>query len=275
MGLTNSTQREFKKYSDDDIKKNILNMCQGALSHNLNDKITESIKGFYNLDVVSDELPLDKTDQIHNNPVETVLQKLEAPVAEIIQPGGNIKFKSDKQRYLRHNINDYLANIQAGGNVGNDQYQDISDKSEFEKIRNYLMNDIMNTSNIPSPANASNKPQFGGNLFLNEDDDFPNFNSDIGNDTRPTLSRALLDIMKEEDVNKDTLDDEESEDPNMVIESDELSETSEMVNDVAHPQFSDTSYITGGDSSELHILPFYSSDTASNQHPYIKSRFNA
>lgn len=270
MGITTSAPNtEIKKYSDEDIRNNIIKLCKDALSNN-DDNITESIKGLYDADLN------DTFVEVDNSNIPFFVEQPYKMMDTLSKPltGGNIKFKSSKQRHLNHNINNYINNLK-GGNVDDGQkYEEISDNSELEKIKNYLMNDL-------------NK-QYGGAKIKknkrnnNDDDDFNDMESDVIQSDKKTLSRALFDIINDGD--SDDMDDSyinSDDDLNIDDSSDdigiddainELDDTDNIREPSRQAKYSTTSDIKD-DESELHIFPFYSSDVE-NQHPYIKNRFN-
>lgn len=280
MGFTTSVttyQQPARKYTDADIKKNIDELFNNAKTNNF----SEASYSINDLD----------------NIVITDVQGSQS---------GGIKFNSSMKRYLRHNID----KIQQGGN---NSLEEISDMSEFQRIKEFLVNDMKNhqtggdfdvddivsTATIGSPQNQ-NLVNFlsalkGGNdndleddedideVDLEDDEDadeaelendedadddaFEDEEDDISDDKNGSKKKSDKKSRKVENFDEDKQK-EEKEDCKSV----EISETSED-GIIRNPEeHSATSFVDK--SSELNILPFYSSDSSINKHPYIKNRIH-
>lgn len=278
MGLTNSRptpieDTKYKKLSDEEIKNNIMRMYKNGTIDNGLETVPESINELRNMQLSPDsdnffpKINLQPPARELPTPMQNMQNMTNMP-----QMGGvsNKKFKSSNKRYLNHNIQNYLNNVQNGGDV-NDTYKEISDMSEFERIKNYLVNDMNNQA-----GGAKNKYAYDDNAD-NDMDDINDTIDTIKEPTNRTLSRTLFDIKQESKDESDDLDDFDTDsDTNELNDQDnnidEISETSDMPENIQPNKYSETSYLKS-DSSELHILPFYSSDSAGNQHPYAKNRF--
>ncbi|ARF11830.1 hypothetical protein Klosneuvirus_2_266 [Klosneuvirus KNV1] len=269
MGLTTSTvtyQKPAIKYTDADIRKNIDELFNNAKTNNFSEA-SYSINDLDNI-IISD-----------------------------VPQNGGIKFNSSQKRYLRHKIDG--NNFQLGGN---ESLEEISDMSEFKRIKEYLINDMKNNQTggdydvddiVSSATNASNSNQniikFLSALKGGNDDDL---DEETLEDDEDADDEALEEAFEEDDEDDD--DDEEaledvespkkikkvkkerkeenfSEDKEEPAEV-EISETSEN-GIIRNPEeYSATSFVEK--SSELNILPFYSSDSSINKHPYIKNRIH-
>src|SRR3990172_5591393 len=95
---TSNVKPQSKKYTDAEIRTNINQLFNNGISNNFSEA-SYSIKDLENI-VVSD-IPF-------NLPTQD--DYLTAP-----QNGGHIKFNSSKNRHMRHNLNEYINNIQKGG----------------------------------------------------------------------------------------------------------------------------------------------------------------
>lgn len=273
MGLTTSTtayQQPARKYTDADIRKNIDELFNNAKTSNFSE-VSYSINDLDNV-IISD-----------------------------VSQNGGIKFNSSQKRYLRHNIKE--DNFQFGGN---DSLDEISDMSEFKRIKEYLINDMKNNQtggdfdvdDMGSSASIASNSNPNLIKFLNalkggENDDFDE--EDEALDEDEDIDEEVLE--DDEEIDADELDDDEEspkkksenqkKDKNARKEEDfdedkkesseeqaeeEISETSED-GVIRNPEeYSATSFIEK--SSELNILPFYSSDSSINKHPYIKNRIH-
>ena len=247
---TSNVKPQTKKYTDAEIRANINQLFSSGISNNFSEA-SYSIKDLENI-VVSD-IPFNLP------PPDDYL------VASQPLTGGNIKFNSSKNRHLRHNIDDYVNGIQKGGE--GEKYEEISDISEFQKIKEYLINDMKNN-------------QTGGHF---DDDSFNIIGSPASeseNKSKMTFLNAMIGGfiggVDPEDDDDDGLEFEEDgpelEVPEIQEPAAEISPTSSEEKGVG--EYSETSYDNNNQSSELHILPFYSSDSSINKNPYTKNRMN-
>ena len=113
MGLTTSTttyQPPARKYTDADIRKNIDELFNNARTNNFSE-------GSYSINDL-------------NNIVIPDIENIPRNIANIAQNGG-IKFNPSQKRYLKYNLQG-----------GNDSFEEISDMSEFQRIKEYLINDM-------------------------------------------------------------------------------------------------------------------------------------
>lgn len=277
MGLTQSTNNNNNtktKYSDEDIKKNINQL-------------------FLN----------NKTDYINETSLHS-LGNLESQ--KKIQTGGTKK----RNRYEKYDIKHYLQNIaQNGGEVNpsSDKYKEISDLSEFKKLKNYLQNNLNQNGgtdkinvqgmddllNEPSPdtlTERNNKNDLllklikGGTKRTTEEEDisededveFDNINRKRKQQTCPSTSdktdiKENVEILKRVGV----LNDDEEEEFEKAGGEKKKKEEEEFEEEEKINSYSETSYNSA--SSEMNVLPFYSSSSSSDysfKHPFVKNRFN-
>ena len=193
----------------------------------------------------------------------------------IIQQQQEVQQKRDnlvggRQRYLKYE----MSNLRGGSN---DDYKELSDISEFEKIRQHLIKETQ----MPVKQNT----QAGGN------DQFESLMNALSSNNAPANKLNFMDALragKQRGGNDDDVDDDIEEDidesSDTEEEGDELDESSsstkpeddkkdkknkdkdnkEAVQDAGYSQT----------SQSVNIIPFYSSDSANQNHPYTKSRFH-
>lgn len=247
MGLTQSIPDTTRKtYTHNDIKDNV----QKLFSNNRKNNLSEASGSIKNLDNV------------------------QVSVVEFNKPlnGGHMKFNSSKNRHLNHDINEFLEGLQKGGN----NMEPISDLSELQKIKDFLL-DMDNGSQagggILSTEMSACSPQltlFGALQKIS-------MNGGADDEESSSLDFDDNDSEEKKDDIDDADDDDDDEDvDDDVVDGDEdISSTSDKpINE--NEKFSETSYSSNkpNDSSELNILPFYSSsDTENFKHPYNKNRF--
>jgi hypothetical protein len=264
MGLTQSNPAVPKQYTDADIKRNVQNLFH----NNRKNDFSEASYSFR---------------EALDNATASDMFKYNEPMKHI---GGNhIKFNSSKNRHLLHNIDDYINGIQNGGET----LEPISELSELKNIKDFLMkmnDDNMQTggylSDLDTITPISNEPKTsmfdilhramrGGadNDAVDSDDDSDeeslhfDANDDSDNET----------VKEEDDDSQEKEDDEDNDDNNDDVEDTMSTTSSASIN--KNTNFSDTSYSSKRNSSDLNIVPFYSSEEADNfQHPYNKNRFN-
>lgn len=301
MGLTQSTQNydnqyKNKQYTDSEIIKSLSEMFKNNKNNELTDgPLTEGI--IFNMN-----------ESTENNISQQALNN------DINQSG------SGRKRYLRYNL-DKIINRQTGGSkqsgskqsgskqksthgsrhaTQNDQ---LSDFSEFEKIRKYILNDI------------KNNPQSGGNHLENisnnentiDDENFDDIVNAMSSPNSPVAQQlTFFDALrsggkrrKDNDNNFSGGDDEFSEKENDDKDSSSTTEDDENDEEDKSSSSSSSSEEGGAEgkkhhkkeeehkehkevneggfsttSSEINILPFYSSDSSSTNHPYMRNRFH-
>lgn len=272
MGLTESNpkQVQVKKYTDNEIKDNISRLFKDNRKNNF----TEASMSMRDLDnaVISDD------NQHYQN--------------------GGKKFRSSKNRHLKYNIEDYISSLQLGGNPIDD-HKEISEASEFKKIRDFLIKDVkQNGGNLKEISEASEfkkirdyltkDVQSGGDIDIEAL--INGMGSPISSDKRQlTLANVLVggeldDDNDDEEESENDFDDnfEDSDEENIEnIEDDSDEESKDENENEDDPEnkkketFSETSL---SKSPELNnLLPFYSTDNDDSdekKHPYIKNRFN-
>jgi len=286
MGLTTSTvtyQQPDIKYTDADIRKNIDELFNNAKTNNFSEA-SYSINDLDNI-IISDG-----------------------------PQNGGIKFNSSQKRYLRHKIDG--NNFQLGGN---EKLEEISDMSEFKRIKEYLINDMKNNQTggdfdvddpVSTATNASssnqniikflsalkggNDDEFDDEEFdeealedddgedeedeedEEEDDDDDDALEDDGVESPKKKSKKSKKVKKDKKDIKERKEENFSQDKEKSTEEESTEEEISATSDdgiIRNPeQYSATSFAEK--SSELNILPFYSSDSSINKHPYIKNRIH-
>jgi hypothetical protein len=222
-----------------------------------------------------------------------------------------IKFQSSRNRYLRHNIEEYVENLQRqyGGLVEENALPEQQDESmnEFNKIKEYLLNennrqqggqDESDFANFSFSSSFSEKSNGNEKSF---------FHALIGGSKKnaDTSSFATTTTLTADDSNTTTESESLPETELTESESSNVSSTFSETSDAKVPtdgKFSSTSYTTSqndntpyivqstessidtsislnennnmsnSESSELNIVPFYSTES-SNKHPYVARRF--
>ena len=149
-------------------------------------------------------------------------------------------------------------------------YDQLSELSEFDRIRDYLKNDV---------AQHSNAGQLGGSLNMESElhMESPPSDGSCGcggdGDGKLTLLEALRGgASRTQDDDSWDIHDDDDEDSSEAVDddSDEGAISNTPVNSYSETSFSSK-------SSEINILPFYSTSSSSNnsfKHPYVKNRFN-
>lgn len=284
MGSSQSTSDKrhlSKKYTDNEIKQNIQRLFNNNRENNFSE-YSFSAKDLENI-IVSDDFNKPQLGGVNVN---------------------NVKFASSKKRHLNHNIDEYIDMIQNGGHNENDnEYHELSEMSEFKNIREFLRKDMglqgggdyNVNSYIDSVSFTEDKKKLTLYAILQDimhsggakDDDSDDIDEDDEDNDHD-------DVDHEDDDNEDD-DDNENED----VDDDELEATlgdKDTINDSSissvssfvpsYSGMSPTSYSESSvnrrstsshsnASSELNIVPFYSSDESENMvHPYVKNRFN-
>lgn len=209
--------------------------------------------------------------------------------------GGNKKFISSKNRHLRHNIEEYVNQLQNqyGGDYTNSEHLNNNDLIEFNKIKDYLLND------------ENNMQQEGGATS-----DLSKFSFEEESEYVPkkTLIDVLIGGKRKIVESSDSLESSYVSDSNSNSNSyNDTTESSESLSKTSSApvpmdgNFSPTSYSSTNEvntpyvvqstessletsievdnhdsestqSSALNILPFYSTES-SNKHPYVARRF--
>lgn len=264
MGQSNSSlqNQEIKKYTSAEIEANL----QRLFKNNINNIFSEASQTFGQVNFSEYDGP-----------------EMQLPEARPqLQRGNGIKFKSSKNRHLQHNIDQFLKQIQTGGN---ENLQQISEQSEFAKIKKFLLDE-------------ANRAQTGG--VVEDGIDYESISSISGfNELKSTLSQdggkrrkkhkalTLANVLQSGQLGGDRDSDSGY---NLSDESeDQLSVTSDQRVDIETAKLSSTSYSDNHNeeieegysptssqvsaSSELNIVPFYSSES-SHAHPYTRNRLN-
>jgi hypothetical protein len=257
MGSSMSNVKpQAKKYSDAEVRANINQLFDNGLANNFSEA-SYSIKDLENI-VVSDIQHVPPSNDL------TVQQQL---------LGGNLKFNSSKNRHLRHDIQGYINKLQKGGE--GEVYEEISDISEFQKIKDYLTNELKNNQSGGNVDEDYFANIVGSPASINENDGDNNF---LNTMLRGGFAGGLdveADIDDDKKLEGFGLDDDEDEDEGYQEEAGGISPTSsENVDAGGAGKYSETSHDNVNQSSELHILPFYSSDSSINKNPYSKNRLS-
>ena len=316
MGLTQSTgsnrsNPSIKKYTDGEIKKNIQNLFNNNKRNNFSEA-TYSMKDLNNISETHTNFDLQNSHNLY-------------PQNQLHGGGNHIKFNSSKNRHLKYNIDEYINKLQGGNPGAHLSSQNISELSEFDKIKEFLINDITNgqaggnndfdslfnslssTSinnqtqnkkmslldaiNMMGGAKASDDETSDDDLILDDDSDDDIDDIDDENDGDDDENDENDDDNDESDENKLPSDSDTPINSKLSSQSSsEISTTSDKPIK-KNIKFSETSFSNSSNnynkkfsttsdidenSSELNILPFYSStdSVTMNEHPYIKRRFN-
>ena len=287
MGSTQSTSdNTAKKYTDAEIRQNIQKLFTNNRENNFSEA-SYSIRDLENM-VVSDG-PFNQSNNM-----------------EHLQLGGdlsNIKFKSSKNRHLTHDIDAYLNMYQKGGNAENSEheYLDLSSVSEFKKIKDFLVTDN-NINNINNINNQNGGEQFdafidsvssiqqnkltffdalkqitqNGGVDISDDDDDMYGDSDDMDDDNVYMDDGITTSSSDNSsYNKITSSNSTFSTTSSMMPkySGNFSETSYSQSNTNNASNTSTSYSNNA-SSELNIVPFYSSSESDMRHPYTKNRFN-
>lgn len=246
MGLIQSAPKN-RQYSSSQIKENISNMFKSG-DHKLFSDATYSLG---NMNVEDTPEPIPAANEV---------------------PKTNTNNNENAQRYMNYDIDGFIKNLKSGGVVEQPKLDDDSIK-ELDKIRDYLVEQqkttmtgggcgdseisfksILNNTMTPDTTTETQLPNFlkairGGAKVKDDSDSTDDLNDDFDDDnddfdekdsssTKPTQNKQNFRTKKQKKT------------------------------------FSDTSYSVIS-SSELNIVPFYSSDASSDlKHPYIRNRFN-
>jgi hypothetical protein len=208
----------------------------------------------------------------------------------------NVNVVPRRHRYDNYDIDGYLRQLiqQGGQNENEGGYEQISELSEFDRIRDYLKADIAKTNgdnqvggnnmefsselNMPSPTSInSNEVNFnildalrgGADREPSEDSNDVKDSDDVeDSDAQPTDDDTETDIVT--DISDDSEKKEKKDKKKKEDDTDEEKTEEEKINSYSETSFSSK-------SSDINILPFYSTSSSSNnsfKHPYVKNRFN-
>lgn len=270
MGIGSSQPQRPYKYSDSEIRQNIDNLF--AFNRNNNPELSEASFSIGNLD---------------NIPTETYNEYQD------VQTGGTIKFKPSQRRYLRHNINEFVERIQNGGAPDDaDGMTEISDMSELDKIRSFIINGqsggVLSTpfsemaiqdGGVRHLFSKILNNQYGGDDEDEEDEDEDDEDNEDNEDEDMETDEEEDEDMgtnMDDDMDMETDEDDEKKNPDM--SEDGLSSTSSAIVSRIR-SLSSTSYSNDSrgykkkNVTDLNVVPFYSTDSSS-VHPYIRKRFD-
>lgn len=226
-----------------------------------------------------------------NNLAETSMSLNMSPANDNKQMDGGAKkkFNSKKNRHLIHNIEEYVEKLQKqyGGNFG-----DNNDINEFNKIKDYLINDMngggfetSDSVNMSMNSNYHNENKsyslfnmLNGGKFnvTNDDTDITNTSSSasLGDDSSDennfddsissTSSKEVPPIAGVSPTSdSDSTSDSNNNEPYVV-------QSTESSLDSTDNNYDDDNSLS--ESTDLNVAPFYSTDS-SNKHPYLSKRF--
>lgn len=277
MGGIFSNENEYKKnyaknYSEDEIKQKIDQLFLNNKANPVSESSFADIPNFDSLD------NLDSTQgELNNNPNDFVFERL----SKIgLEGGDNKKFTPRGNRYEKYNLKECIKILQDGGEVPSpttDNYQDLSDFSEFDRIREHMIADRerrrANNDQSLYGGNLSNSANNGSDYF------FPEMS--VNSPVTPVEKRFnFLELMQTDNNQNFSIENNYQSGGRAYT-----SETSSAGLDASN-YVSDTS-VTGNPAKnhsstqddidvDVNIKPFYSSDTSSDysfQHPYVKNRF--
>lgn len=173
-------QNTRKKYTDNEIKQNIKQLFD---------------KNRHN--VAETSYSLDETLNVSSNKNEGHI--------------GGVKFQSSKNRHLKHNINEYVENLQKqyGGQDNSNNQNDNNELFEFNKIKEYLLNDLENNE-----QNGGYKSSELSNFSFSQEE------------TRQYKNKSLIDVLMggKKDMVTSSIEDTTSLSPSDTT-SDSLEET--------------------------------------------------
>lgn len=285
MGAAQSTRQNYNSmnvpetnYSEHDIKGRI----DQLFLKNRSNRFTESsmaatINGVGNLDTYMN------TEQLGGKNIKN---------SNIVP---HINVVPRRHRYDNYEVENFIKSLgqqrQQGGQAAaraaqavEGQFEQLSELSEFDRIRDYLKNDV---------AQHSNAGQLGGSAALNRQmQPFSltggnplNVESELHMESPPSDGScgcggdgdgklSLLEALRggasrTPDDDSWDMDDANDEDSSEAVD-DDIVESNTPVNSYSETSFSSK-------SSEINILPFYSTSSSSNnsfKHPYVKNRFN-
>jgi len=201
--------------------------------------------------------------------------------------GGGRNITSRTQKYKDYNLGEFLKQKmnQYGGNIDlfnqdldtktSENYNELSNFSEFDRIRDYMVSQMKDGQNggqmnfdsseknkfnilTPSPVTPNNKPF--NLLNIMKGGAYSNNNSDSNSVVFSSEDTGQFDFKTSESTfTLDSLD-------------------NSSINFSPINNYSETSSINVDNlDSELNIYPFYSSESSEDysfQHPYVKDRFN-
>ncbi len=202
-----------------------------------------------------------------------------------------------RHRYDNYEVENFIKSLaQKGGQnqtqvaAKEGQYEQLSELSEFDRIRDYLRNDVAQHSKMGQQGGSQSnlQPLVGLESELNMESPPSDGSCGCGNDGdgNLTLLEALrggasrtqdsddeswdIDSENDNDNNTSDDDDDDDDDDNVIV----VSESMEIEESGPVNSYSETSF--SSKSSEINILPFYSTSSSSNnsfKHPYVKNRF--
>jgi hypothetical protein len=186
------------------------------------------------------------------------------------QMGGNDPnrkvFEPRRKRYEQYE----QTNNMTGGSVNNESYTDMSELSELAKIKSFIENDIR------SKRNAVNKTQAGGCDCAEE----TNVNQNGGKkDNKKDNKKDKKNKRRSKDSSSSSSLSSSSSDLSSSSDSDSSSSSeSAMTDDTTRHaegsyEYSISSH-SGVNSSEINIVPFYSSESSEINHLQTKKRFS-
>lgn len=163
--------------------------------------------------------------------------------------GAPMVVKSRRQRYLKYDVSNFKME-QAGGNhvsATSDNFNELSQLSEFRRIRDYLAQD---TDAVVPQAGGADDDSSSSSEDIFYMDDSENEGLDMGMDM--DMGFDMRNAFGDED------------------------EYNEMANHVT-PEYGVESSSFEARASNIDLVPFYSSDSMTDfsfQHPYVKNRFD-
>ncbi len=201
-----------------------------------------------------------------------------------VQMGGKSKrvFNSSKKRYLKYDLHQKKTQLVEDDEDDDEEYNFSSD-TEIGKIKTFLQGGKKHQ--VPS---ANLNRLYGGQPKADDDEDTSdedlvlNDEGDDDNDEEEMVDNKPLDDSTDEDIKpikpikqKKPIDDssssEDNDNDNGDTDDSDDDTSDEQVDNVNENGFSATS--ASNPMSELDIVPFYSSESSSSMHPYVRNRF--
>lgn len=183
-----------------------------------------------------------------------VPDRLETDTVGSRMHGGAEHRVSNRNRYDRYGADVVRALAQTGGDVSSDHYKEFSEFSEFERIRDYMMNKNQLSALSDTPATINNNNKSFANIMK-------------GGMVNDNSSESSSNDSSDSHSNSST-----SDSPEVERKSREQERMSPLMNfnDSSENLFSVTSH-------NENMIPFYSSDSMTEfsfQHPFHRNRFN-
>lgn len=261
MGNQHSYQDSKRKYTDVEVMERI----QQLYKDNKLNQVSEASYG------MPDKLLFTETAA---SPFQNL--EIDQQIDANQQTGGG-RFVSGRDRYNKYTLDSYIQTLKDGQTGGNpetisatsDNYHELSNFSEFERIREYMLQQASNNSNQTGGVVDNEDELQVSELFMNLNEPSPTTPAEQPFDYHILFGGLRSDSSEFENEDDLKIDSDDLFDGNVEDKSDYQDGGSPEMN------FSETS--DNLQNSDINILPFYSSESSSDfsfQHPYAKNRFD-